>query len=946
MAAPAFPAHLRLPLWRLAFGRLVVFGLLLIGSGRAWAQTPTQLPAGSPKPSPPARPFQKAVPRPVLADSGRTQPASTTPVADTLRVPLGRGGGKRDIETTIVYSARDSIQLDAPGKVAYLYGDADITYGTTHLQAELVKIEYGQNLVTAEGVPDSTGKLIGTPIFTDKGEQYEAKKIAYNFKSKKGKISEAITKQGEGYIHAEAVKRQGDKELYGLHGQYTTCDLPDPHFYIAASKMKVVPGEKIVTGPFNLVIGDIPTPLGFLFGYFPTPKTRSSGIIIPSYGESPSRGFFLLNGGYYWAASPHVGVRLTGDFYTLGGWAARGDVQYRKRYKYDGAFQLSYLRNEPTERIGAATDLNPTAVIRGADAIRVTWNHSPVARPGHGRLTANVNAGSSGFYRGQVNTTAQNALSTSFQSNVSYSGQIRSSPFNYNISAQQAQAFDPVSGLTRMDFNLPTLSFGMAQQTPLRWLALRTGRRAFNNLTVGYSLGATNQFSTVRQPGDRVSGLRSVGEPDSVVNLTLQRDGLGAILRNGTQAVQHNISIGLGTYSLAHLNFSPSVAYNEAWTFEKLKYEYVPDSQAVRVNRERGLYRVYRYSYGLNATTRLYGMLRLPKTSRVEAVRLVLNPDLGYSYTPDFGDDRFGYYQTGVRTDASSTYRTLPRYAGVPGMGRSSSVSLRLSSNLEAKVRPAAGDTATKSRKVMLINQLSVATSYNFVADSFQLAPLSANLNTRLFNLFDINMAAQFDPYQRDTAGNRIRRYLVEAPGRKLARLASASLNVSFAFNPAQRQRTPSPNQQAAQANVPGLPITPTDPSPTTTTVLQPGGLVDYEAFELPWTLNVGFGLSYVAPGPRGQLPGIPLLAASTVNANGSVQLTKKWAITYSAPFDVRSKQLVYPNISVVRDLHCWQLSAYWVPVGQYQSYVINLNVKSSILQDLKLTRNRSYQNR
>lgn len=920
---------------------LVTVLLAVLTSGAARAQTPRQRPAAS-TPTPAQTPplDSSRAPRVVRKTGVQVAPP------DTLVVPLSKGrNGKRDIETTIVYSARDSIRLDAPGKVAYLYGDGDITYGTTHLEAELVKIEYGLNVVSAEGAPDSTGKLTGTPIFTDKGEQYEAKKIAYNFKTKKGKISEAITKQGEGYIHAESVKRQGEKELYGLHGQYTTCDLPHPHFYIAASKMKVVPGEKIVTGPFNLVVADIPLPLGFLFGYFPTPKTRSSGIIIPSYGESPSRGFFLLNGGYYWAASPQVGVRLTGDFYTLGGWAARADVQYRKRYKHDGAFQLSYLRNQPIDAFSAGTTINPEAVVRGADAIRVTWSHRPIARPGHGQFQASVNAGSSGFYRGQVNTTAQNALSTSFQSSVSYSGAIANSPFNYNVSAQQSQAFDPITRATRMDFNLPTVAFGMAQQTPLRFLALRTGRRIFNNLTVGYSLGASNQFSNIRTPGDRVSGLQNVvGELDSARALSLKTDGIGTILRNGTAAVQHNISVGLGTYSLVHLNLSPAISYNEAWTFEKLTYNYDPDSQAVRIDRQRGLYRVYRYSYGLSATTRLYGLLRMPKKSRVEAVRTVFNPEIGYSYSPDFGDPSFGYYQTGVRTDASGALRTLPRFAGVPGGGRSSNVSFRLSSNVEAKLRPVAGDSAAKPRKVSLINQISVSTAYNLLADSLRLAPINTSLNTVLFGLFNITASAVVSPYQRDTAGRAIDRFLLEAPNGRLARLQSANLAVSFAFNPAQRQR-PS-TQQGAQANVPGLPISPTGLDPTTVGALAPNELLDYVAFELPWTLNVGFGVNYQAPAPRGPLPGQPLLATNTVNINGSVQLTPKWAVTYSAPFDIRAKQLVFPNISIVRDLHCWTLSAFWTPVGQFQSYVVNLNVKSSILQDLKLTRNRSFSNR
>jgi lipopolysaccharide export system protein LptA len=916
--------------------------ILLVLSGRARGQTPGQRPRATAPAS--------TRPAPISPDSARirtdTLRRSAATPADTLKVPLGRRAGKRDIETTITYTARDSIRLDAPGKTAYLYGDAHIVYGTTNLEAELVKIEYGQNLVTAEGAPDSTGKLVGTPIFTDKGEQYEAKKIAYNFKSKKGKISEAITKQGEGYVHAEAVKRNADNELYGLHGQYTTCDLANPHYYIAASKMKVVPGEKIVSGPFNLVIAGIPTPLGFLFGYFPTPKSRSSGILIPSYGESTSRGFYLINGGYYWAASRHVGVKLTGDFYTLGGWAARTDVQYRKLYKFDGSVQLSYLRAQPGQQLGLGTDLNPSSIARSADQIRINWQHRPVTRPGTGTFSASVDAGSSGFYRGQVNTTVQNILTPTFNSTISYQKVVPNSPFSYTVSLRQSQSGGTGTALPRMDFTLPDVSFGMQQQTPLHWLALKTGRRVFNNLTVSYQLAASHQFSTLRTRSN-VPGLTNVvGLQTRDRALTLKNDGLGTILRNGNTSVNHTINLGLGTYTVKHINFSPGVSYGERWTFRKFNYTYVPDSQGVRVDTTRGLYRVYTYTYSLNATTRLYGMLNLPKTWKVQAVRTVINPSVSYGYSPDYGGAQFGYYQEGIRTDSTGTLRTLPRYAGVPGGGKSSVISFGLNSQIEAKLRAAADDTTGKPRKVMLINQMSINSSYNLLADSLRLSPFTASLSTRLFGLIDIGLnGIQLSPYQRDTAGRAINRYLVDGPGFRLLRLQSANLNIAFSFNSEQRklpasQRQLPPNAAplgAAQGSadlvgqtmVPGMDVLP-----------------DYVIFTLPWTLTMQFGINYVAPPPRGPAAGQRVLQTGTLTTNGTVKLTPKWALTYAAPFDFRTLKLVTPSLGIVRDLHCWEMSAYWIPTGTYQSYRVSIGVRSSMLRDLKLDRNRSWYNR
>ena len=385
---------------------------------------------------------------------------------DSLRVAARPKG---QIETTIQYAAKDSIQFDVTQKVARLYNKASVNYGDTDLKAALITVNYGNNTMQAEGKLDTLkNRLMDRPVLKDKGGLYTASSIAYNFKSKKAKVTEAVTTQGEGYVSASTIKRMPNGDINGLLGRYTTCNLEHPHFYIQAKRMKVIPGEKVVTGPFNLVIGDVPTPLGFLFGFFPTPnKSRGSGVLIPTFGQAADRGYYLSNGGYYFAPNDYIGVRLTGDIYagnaqTFGGWGATADISYLKRYTYTGNFNLRFS-NRPLSPILQQDAVTATQVyIKPPDAnsFWISWNHTPVAKPGGGRFTASVNAGSSSFNK--INSLdARRYLSTQFNSSISYSKQIRNSPWNYDLKLAQSQGTDGT-----MTFTLPDVSVGLARQYP------------------------------------------------------------------------------------------------------------------------------------------------------------------------------------------------------------------------------------------------------------------------------------------------------------------------------------------------------------------------------------------------------------------------------------------------------------------------------------------------
>ncbi|OWP63889.1 hypothetical protein CDA63_06665 [Hymenobacter amundsenii] len=502
---------------------------------------------------------------------------------------LGAGNGKGAVETTVSYKAQDSIRFEVQNKRAVLYDKADVDYGDMNLKADRITVDYSRDLVTAEGAADSTGKMQGRPLFKQGDATYQAGRIDYNLKSRRGRITDVITQQGEGYIHAETIKKNDRNELFGVNGRYTTCNLEDPHFYIHATKMKVIPGEQIVTGPFNLVIGDIPTPLGFLFGYFPTPKSnkRASGLIIPTYGQAADRGFFLRNGGYYWAANDHIGVRLTGDIYSgnadrFGGWGGTAEMQYITRYKYQGLFTFQY-DSRPTTRLLASNDANTNPTYNqplSSRSFRLAWNHTPVPRPGGGRFSASVNASSSnGAYFRQNSYNARNYLSPAFQSTISYSKQLRNAPINYALQLSQSQ--NTQTGT--MDFTLPDLTLGVARQYVYDLLKVRP-RPAYEQFAVSYDLTFQNKISN-NIPARLLNNgaIPLVGGSREPFVTPISLGNLGSLLRTSQTGMRHNFGLTLGSYTVKHINITPSVSYNEIWYFKRLDYKY--DSTARRCYR-------------------------------------------------------------------------------------------------------------------------------------------------------------------------------------------------------------------------------------------------------------------------------------------------------------------------------------------------------------------------
>ncbi|RYU79747.1 putative LPS assembly protein LptD [Hymenobacter persicinus] len=946
---------------------LLLLVLLGLGSGpAAWGQ---RRPAKASTPAA-VRPLNvdgRPATNPLPADTARIRRAGqagsialdTTRRSDSLRVAAAPTG---DIKTTVKYAAKDSIRFEVENKQAILYDKATVDYGEMSLKAARITVDYAKNLLTAEGAADTTGKVRDKPVFKDGATTYAAGRINYNFKTKKGRITDAVTSEGEGFVHAETIKKNELNEIFGRNGRYTTCNLEHPHFFINATKMKVIPKEKVVTGPFNLVVGDIPTPLGFLFGYFPMPnKSRASGLIIPTFGQTADRGFALRNGGYYWVPNEYIGVRLTGDIYsgnaaTFGGFGTTAEMQYLKRYTYDGRLNFSFSQR-PASQILAPTSVNTDQTYRKPRAPKtfwLTWNHTPTPRPGGGRFSASVQAGSTDYnQQNQYDTRLR--LTPSFSSTISYQKQIRNSPVNYALNLSQSQN----TGTGAMDFTLPDVTVGVARQYLYELLGLKA-RPLYQQFSVAYTLTGQNKISNYQQARALANGIPLLGGTVVGNQIPVKFSNLGTILRNSQTGLQHAFQISLGSYTvLKHLSLQPSFNYGETWYGKRLDYTYIPAAQAVRIDTVRGFNRVYSYSSGLNLGTNVYGVYVI-KGKKIEAIRHKLTPNLSYQYSPDFTSNR-NFYAIGTNLGPLTNSSGLrynqedPRYPGdntrllnpisfsryqgflygTPSGRQVSAVSFSLQNSVEMKVRDTQDTTGTTPfKKVSLIDGLDFNIGYNFAAESLRLSPLSSTFRTQVARKLNVLLAANFEFYQRDSTGLLINKYLLDQSKRRLARLSNANLSLSYQFNPVQGKKKSVVPRTVAPTNDPAL----GNPQPV-------NPYEDYVDFELPWDLSSNFTASYTDPGPLPARPGRlrPSPITAGLSLSGSVKLTPNLRFGYSTGYDFKNQTVSYTSLNVFRDLHCWQINGQWFPFGTTRGYFVTIAAKSSLLQDLKLNRNRSF---
>ena len=563
-------------------------------------------------------------------------------VADTVGIDsLNVSQPKGDIATTIDYSARDSINLSVNSKLVKLYGNAKISYGRIQLEADQITINYQDNTLTAVGRLDSAGQRVGYPVFRDGDQVYETKKIVYNFKTGRARITEVVTQQGEGFLHGETVYKNSQDELFSINNTYTTCNLADPHYQIRSRRTKAIPNDKVVSGPFNLEINDVPTPLGLPFGMFPDQRKASSGIIVPSFGEERRRGLKLENGGYFFNISEYMTLSLTGSVYSKGGYGINMDTDYRKRYAYSGSMRFAFTRLRISDNIEDNDVQND---------FRLTWSHTPQSK-GSSRFSASINAATSTYnqnnYLGvnpntfnndNLNSTSIDNTTRKLSSNLSYSKTFRGTPFSMAINARHNQDVAPVEiGGGQVDILLPSLTFNMSNIYPFK--GKKGGNTVWDKITLRYSMVGSNNLT------NNVGRIGSDPTMDSIAPFTLEN--MSTFLKNADKGFRHQIPLSTSFSFFTHFTASPSINYEERWYFNKLQWGFNPENPNIPVVTDtvNGFNRVYNYNASINIATRLYGTFNFKKGA-VKAIRHVANPSVSFTYQPDFADEKFDFYQT------------------------------------------------------------------------------------------------------------------------------------------------------------------------------------------------------------------------------------------------------------------------------------------------------------
>jgi hypothetical protein len=892
---------------------LILAFLFMAVSSVAQVERPIKNPAGT-------LPYKK--------DSVNVRPDSLNVLGDTLiaksdtlrakndSIPPRKG----DIETTINYTARDSIRASMDNKMIWLYGDAKIVYGLIELEAEEIVIDYAHSTISANGIRDSLGNRVGYPIFKNGPELYETKGIVYNFKTKRARITEVVTQQGEGFLHSEAAFKNEKNEILSVKNSYTTCNLEHPHFRIRATKTKAIPNDKIVAGPFYLEFNDIPLPAGFLFGMFPAQRESKSGILFPSYGEERRRGFNLRNGGYFFDINEYIKLAVMGDIYSKGGHALYINSNYMKRYAYNGQFNFAYSKNKIGTNIEDKNFSND---------FRLTWSHSPQSK-GTGRFSASVNAATATFNRnnnlmyGQTNTQLTSSLSnisTKLNSNVSYNKRFGRSPFSAGINFSHTQDIQT----KLVDLPFPNLTVNMTNIYPFQ----RKGKTGpLDNFSVGYAMTATNRIT---------NNLGKIKKhtiaSDSIAPFTL--DNVPIFIRNAKNGIRHSMPLSYSFKALKFFTMSPSVSYEERWYFQTLNWKYNKDSTSFVADTTRGFSRIGNYSFSTGLNTRIYGMYYFRnKNSKVKAIRHIINPSVSFAYTPDFSTNP-SYFQRFQDKSDTTKYIYKERHEGFvyggSALGRSGSLGFGIGNNLEMKVQ---GKKDSVERKVMLLNNLSFASSYNLLADSFRLAPITIAANSSILNnTISINFATTVDPYQVQRVSKATDKVLKEKKYDNyawkygsLGRITSATLALTTNLNPAARKSQQATKEKVAKSNIPE--------SEKQHILENPNAYID---FDIPWSLNFGYNLNYSHS--LSQKAAI----TQTIQMSGDISISKKWKINYNTGYHFESKEFTQTNITIARDLHCWQMNLMWVPFGRFQSYNFTIAVKASILKDLKMERRKAF---
>ncbi len=844
------------------------------------------------------------------------------------------------LEAPVDYVAEDSVVYNASSKMAYLFGSSNVKYQDMDLTSDEIQMNMDSSLVRAFGRTDTLGNVIGKPLFKQGEDQYESDSIAFNYKTKKGFISGVYTEQQDGYIRSEKSKRRDDGQLFMQHGRYTTCDKPDPDFYLALSRAKVRPGKDVFFGPAYMVVEDVPLPLAIPYGFFPFSKSYSSGLIMPTYGDESSRGFYLRDGGYYFAINDKIDLKLIGEIYTKGSWGISAASNYRVRYKYSGSFLASYQNSVEGEK--NLPDYSKT------ESFKIQWSHSQDSKSNpYSNLSASVNFATSSYERNNLSsmynptalTQSTRTSSVSYSTGFSSIGLTLSTTMNVNQNMRDSS----------LAITLPDLNLSISRFYPFKRKHAVGEDRWYEKIAMSY----TGQFS------NSISS-----KEDLVMHSNLIKDW-----KNG---MQHRIPISANFSLFNYINITPSFNFTDRMYTNKIDRSWDEVNQREVCDTVYGFNNVYNWDLSISANTKLYGFWVPNKKifgDKIQAIRHVFSPSVSFSYAPDFGDPSYGYWDSYTKTDAAGNVSlvTYNKYSnslyGAPGQGKTGSLSFSISNNVEMKVK--SDKDSTGYRKVSLIDELGASMSYNMAAEKRPWSDLSTTIRLRLTKSYTFNMAAVFATYayELDEKGNPYIGERTEYSYGRFGRFQGLSQNLSYTFNNQTLKKifdrlrgikSENIGDDTKRDNDKGDVNTNEDPvmrqnrQQTSSSDKAETDADGYLKFNIPWSLSVSYGIT-MRENTAGEFNKssmrYPYKFSQNMNFSGNITIAKGWNISFSSGYDFDNHKLAMTTASLGRDLHCFNMSCS-VVLSPYTSYNFSFRCNAATLTDaLKYDKRSSYSN-
>ena len=856
----------------------------------------------------------------MAADSTKAVANDSTSVAraDTLRQRSKFVMTMVDLDNPVQFSTKDSLVFYGRNNVS-MYGDGDVTYGDINLKSMQIDMNMDNSEVYAVGRPDSTGEVNGLPVFTDRSGEYESKTMRYNFKTKKGFITEVVTQQGEGYLTGGQTKKMENDEYFIKEGRYTTCDNHEhPHFYLQLTKAKVRPKKDIVMGPAYMVLADVPLPLAIPFGFFPFSEDYSSGIIMPTFGDDYNRGYYLKEGGYYFAINDKIDLALTGEIYTKGSWGVAAQSTYKKRYKFSGSFNMSFLTTITGEK--GEPDYSKQ------NNFKLAWTHSQDSKANPNMtFSASVNFATSGYSRNNLDDYYSNSFTentTSSSVNMTY--RFPNSKWSLSASANISQR----SSDSTLTVSFPNITLTMSQTAPFKRKKAVGEEKWYEKIKMSY----TGVFQNSLTAGQNEFFKKS-------------------LIKDWRNGMRHTIPISATFNVFDYINVTPSVSINDRMYTSKIRQQWDPAASAVVRDTTYSFYNIFDFSASVSLDTKIYGFFKPWKIfgDKVQMIRHVLTPTISFTGAPDFSSPFWGYYGTYAYTNPTTGKLVNTKYSyfahgifGSVGEGKTGSVSLSLANNVEMKVKSDADSTGVK--KISLIENFTVSQSYNFAADSLRWSNINTSLSLRLMKNFNLNLSATWDvyTYQLNEYGTptRVNRTRLQA-GKGLAKLSSTGTSFSYTLNndtfkkkkdKEEKQQDEPPEavdryrrNDREEENKGGRTESGIE--------LNPDG---YAKWKFPWSLTLNYSVNYSYGDFNYEKMDYNGRITQNLSLSGNVKPTKNWAFNFSASYNFDTGKIAYMNCSISRDLHCFTMTASFVPVGPYKSYNFHIAVKSSLLSDLK----------